>query len=362
MMKPLNILALSLSAAALLCSCEHKELCLDHEDHALSYAVELQFAYDQLWHEDYSYYNDPMVEIDGGWVVDATERYDQLMPELMPGLPGGIRGVVFAPDGNRHTYNFPTTGGTLPLSRGEHQMLFYNNDSEYIVINDDDAAAEITISTRSRNRSSYHGSPFVDTGTRAENTVAAPDMLYFGYVDRYQANTASATPDTLTVKMRPLVCTYVIVFNFDSGGEYVALARGALAGMAGSVKLYNGETPDDDVATVLFDCELLSEYAQAVVNTFGVPGYQLQSTTAYTSSSATRADHTYGLNLELRLVNGNIITYDFDVTDQVALQPQGGVITIDGIVINKEDATSSGSGFDVKVDGWGEYQDYVLPI
>jgi hypothetical protein len=103
MMKQLNILALSLSAAALLCSCEHKELCLDHEDHALSYAVELQFAYDQLWHEDYSYYNDPMVEIDGGWVVDATERYDQLMPELMPGLPGGVRGVVFAPDGNRHT-------------------------------------------------------------------------------------------------------------------------------------------------------------------------------------------------------------------------------------------------------------------
>jgi hypothetical protein len=348
---------------AQLTSCEHKDLCFDHEDHALRYAVQLNFTYEQLWHEDYSYYNDPDVDIDGAWVVDSTQLYDDLMPELTPDIPSGIRALVYCSNGERHTFNFEADGGSLLLCSGRHQLLFYNNDSEYIIFEDDESrAAEITLTTRTRNRSSYHGSPYINTGTRAESTVAAPDMLYFGFIENYQAVAASTTPDTLEVDMYPLVCTYVIQFNFERGSEYVALARGALAGMAGSVKLYNGETPDDDIATVLFDCELQESRAQAVVNTFGAPGYRLQNTETYLSMS--RAEHTFGLNLELRLVNGKMLTFDYDVTDQVSMQPQGGIIFIDGISIEPSDTEGVGtaSGFDVTVDGWGEYQDITLPL
>jgi hypothetical protein len=77
-----------------------------------------------------------------------------------------------------------------------------------------------------------------------------------------------------------------------------------------------------------------------------------------------RAEHTFGLNLELRLVNGKMLTFDYDVTDQVSMQPQGGIIFIDGISIEPSDTEGVGtaSGFDVTVDGWGEYQDITLPL
>jgi hypothetical protein len=367
-MKTLRAILSALICLALmvaLCACDHKELCMDHDPHTPTYSLHLNFTYDQIWHEDYSFYNDPDVDIDGGWVVEATEYYDRELPELIPQEPEGIRCLLFDDDGERHTYNFSPYEGNLQMNRGDHQLLFYNNDSEYIVFADDPEATAITLSTRTRSRSSYKGSPFVGSTSRAENTVAPPDMLYFGYIDDYAATSLSATPDTMTVEMRPLVCTYVVRCNFARGGEYVVLARGALAGMAGSVKLYNGETMADDVATMLFDCSLTTDYAQATVNTFGVPGYQLQSRGAQLSADGSDGN-TYGLNLELRLVNGTILSFDYDVTDQVALQPQGGVIVVDGIEIDKPEEVSSGSGsgsgFDVRVDGWGEYQDYTLPI
>ena len=59
--------------------------------------------------------------------------------------------------------------------------------------------------------------------------------------------------------------------------------------------------------------------------------------------------------------NGKILNYFFDITDQVADQPHGGVISVDGIKISDDEGGGSqGSGFDVDVDGWGEFKD--VPI
>lgn len=68
------------------------------------------------------------------------------------------------------------------------------------------------------------------------------------------------------------------------------------------------------------------------------------------------------MNLEVRLKNGNLKSFDFDVTDQVAAQPQGGVIVVSGIEIPDEEGMEGGSGFDVDVDGWGEFEDIELPF
>lgn len=70
----------------------------------------------------------------------------------------------------------------------------------------------------------------------------------------------------------------------------------------------------------------------------------------------TRTERRYGLNLEVRLKNGKVKSFDFDVTDQVAVQPQGGVIVVSGIEISDEEGTEGGSGFDVTVKDWGEYE------
>ena len=60
--------------------------------------------------------------------------------------------------------------------------------------------------------------------------------------------------------------------------------------------------------------------------------------------------------------NGKIKSFDFDVTDQVEVQPQGGVIVVSGIEISDEEGESGGSGFDVDIDDWGEYEDIELPL
>lgn len=76
----------------------------------------------------------------------------------------------------------------------------------------------------------------------------------------------------------------------------MALARGALSGMAEAVWLNSGRTSEES-ATVLYDCTLQDFGAQASVRSFGIPDYPNEHYT-------TRAGGQYGLNLEVRLKTG----------------------------------------------------------
>ena len=211
--------------------------------------------------------------------------------------------------------------------------------------------ASAMATTRTRTRASYGGNPYMEN--TVENTVNAPDMLYGNYMENYTAERKTET-DELPVTMHPLVFTYLVRYEFSHGLEYVALARGALAGMAGAVWLNSGRTSEEAV-TILYDCSVEDFGAQACVHSFGIPDYPNEHYTA-------RAERRYGLNLEVRLKNGKVKSFDFDVTDQVAVQPQGGVIVVSGIEISDEDGTEGGSGFEVDVEDWGEYEDVELPL
>ena len=211
------------------------------------------------------------------------------------------------------------------------------------------ASAKAT--TRTRTRSSYLGNSYMDTND--ENTVNQPDMLYGSYMESYVAERSTET-DVIPVTMHPLVFTYLVRYEFSHGLEYVSLARGALAGMAQAVWLNSGRT-SDEAATVLYDCTVEDFGTQALVRSFGIPDFPNEH-------YGTRAGRKYGLNLEVRLKNGKIKSFDFDVTDQVAAQPQGGVIVVKGIEISDEEGTEGGSGFDVDVEDWGDYEDIELPL
>ena len=54
-----------------------------------------------------------------------------------------------------------------------------------------------------------------------------------------------------------------------------------------------------------------------------------------------------------------MLTFDFDVTSQVAVQPYGGVIMVDGVAINESDGKPEGGNgaFDVDVNPWGPSDD-----
>ena len=62
------------------------------------------------------------------------------------------------------------------------------------------------------------------------------------------------------------------------------------------------------------------------------------------------------------LPNGGMKSFEFDVSDQMSDQPRGGVIRVGGIVVDESDFPTEGGGFDVDVDGWGEYEDIELPL
>ena len=301
---------------------------------AVTWEQEWERAYDHQWTDEW----------DDGWALD----YDDLRPEIAD----GVRVVIYADEGESlGQTNLEAGGGHISsLPEGTHDLLFYNNDTEYIVFSGFEAAAGATASTRTVTRSGF------ESLHAEERTVNPPDMLYGHFEDDHEAQRTLA-PVELPVEMRPLVYTYLVRYEFSHGLQYVALARGALAGMAESVFLTDGHT-GNDAATVMYDCQLTDYGAEAQVRSFGVPNYP--------GDHYTRADGSparYGLNLEVRLRNGAYKTYEFDVTDQVLGQPRGGVITVSDIEVSDEEGMAGGTGaFDVTVDDWGDRIDIPLPL
>ena len=325
-------------------SCEHKDLCYNHPEHSPKTQVNIVAQYEQEWQYTYEGATDWETQ----WPAHFPMKYDNLRPEI----PSGLRVMSYHQIGDEQIHNLPTYGGLLSLREGENDLLFYNNDTEYIVFDEMASYASARATTRSRSRNTYLGNSFYDSKATEENTVNAPDMLYGNYREGHYVERTTEAP-TLEITMHPLVFTYVVRYEFSKGLQYVGLARGALAGMAESVYLNNGRT-SPEAATILYDCTLEKFGAQALVNSFGVPNYP--------NENYSRVEGSYALNLEVMLKNGNMKTFEFDVTDQVKLQPHGGVIVVKDLEVTDEEGKAGGSGFNVSVNGWGEYEDIELPL
>lgn len=272
---------------------------------------------------------------------------------LRPGLPEGVTMITYTDNGSpRETY-MDTRGADVNVGEpGDHSLLFYNNDTEYIVLSDMASLAEARASTTSRSRSTIGTLEAMYPAVRSTNP---PDILYASYEEKLpDIGLHQSRP--LPVTMQPLVYTYVIRYEFEYGIQHVALARGALAGMAESVYLRNGVTSEES-SIILYDCDVKSYGCEAHVRTFGVPGFPDEY---YGRSGISRADRPYTLNLEVRLKNGKSFEFNYDIADQIARQPRGGVIRISGIIIPDE-LNYSDSGFQVEVNDWGEHEDIDLP-
>lgn len=334
-------MALYAATLLLLGGCR-KDLCYDHPDHAFSVQVNLTATWKQEWERSYQ------TDWQSVWNPAWPQRYDDLRPDV----PTGIRARIYTGGTAENEGNLSPEGGRLYMNEGTHDLLFYNNDTEYIVFNDIAALASASATTRSLTRGAFEA---LHAG---ERTVNQPDMLYGAYIGSYEALPTQETVG-LPVRLQPLTYTYLVRYEFQQGFQYVALARGALAGMAESVYLNDGHT-GPEAATVMFDCTLRDYGPEATVKSFGIPDYPGDH---YGDGTRT-TERSYHLNLEVRLHNGAMKTFEFDVTDQVKAQPRGGVIIVsDGLVITDEEgAAGSDSGFDIDVEGWGDYIDIPLPL
>jgi hypothetical protein len=345
-MKKLFLILAGIMFLAVTTSCEHKDLCYNHPEHAHKYHIKVVADYRLDWEECY-----------GGpdWEANWPENYLDYN-SLRPGKPSGLRVVNNDVKGNSNTHNIAANGGVVTLYEGVNDLLFYNNDTEYILfsrINDMSGAstrATTRATTRTRTRATYMGSKYANEG---EETMTPPDALFANYYEGYIAEKV-IDPSVVEVTLQPLVFTYKIRYEFAEGLEYVSLIRGALSGMARSVTLDTGET-SAEAATLLFDGEVTDFGGRAKVTSFGVPAFP-------NANYPSRAEAKHALNLEVLLKNGNMLSFDYDVTDQVLAQPHGGVIVIKGIEVKVEQGVTNSGGFDVSVSDWGPYEDIVLPL
>ena len=217
-------MALYAATLLLLGGCR-KDLCYDHPDHAFSVQVNLTATWEQEWERSYQ------TDWQSVWNPAWPQRYDDLRPDV----PTGIRARIYTGGTAENEGNLSPEGGRLYMNEGTHDLLFYNNDTEYIVFNDIAALASASATTRSLTRGAFEA---LHAG---ERTVNQPDMLYGAYIGSYEALPTQETVG-LPVRLQPLTYTYLVRYEFQQGFQYVALARGALAGMAESVYLNDGHT------------------------------------------------------------------------------------------------------------------------
>lgn len=333
----LDRILICLLAVSWLSGCR-KDLCYNHDEHAFAVKVYAVTSWEQEWERPYDY------DWKKNWPTGLGYTYD----ELRPGIPERVSAIAYGDDGYRSETNFDASGGRLPLREGENSVLMYNIDTEYIIFDGFATSKTATATTRTLSRAS------LEDLHADERTINQPDNLFGCYMENYVAEKTFQKVE-LPVTMHPLVYTYVIKFLVSKGNKYIALARGALAGMAEKVYLNDGHT-GNDAATILFDCELSDYGAVAYMKSFGVPNYPGDH---YTKGDGDTAKYT--LNFEVRLTNGKMKSFNLDVTSQMKGQPRGEVIVVSGIEISDEEG-AGGGGFGVDVDGWGDYIDIPVDL
>ena len=334
-----------LSLVAMVCatSCTHKELCDDHREHAHRYHINIIADYRYDWEE---HLIEDAIDWEYRWPDDYIP-YDSLRPTK----PSGLRVVNYNTEGDYNMHNVKADGGVVTLYEGPNNILFYNNDTEYIIFSRTENGTSTRATTRTRTRSEgYTPNRY---GEINEELRGAPDMLFANYIEGYIPEKV-VEPTPLEVTLQPLVFKYKIRFEFKEGLKYVSQAKGELTGMAASVLLETGET-SEETATIPFDNFEITDWGvRSTVMSYGTPGYP--------NPNYPTRNGKHGLTLWLLLKSNKTVKFEYDVADQLALQPHGGVIIIKDIVITEEQGEAGSGVFDVEVEGWGDYVDVELPL
>lgn len=319
------------------------ELCYNHYP-----SLDVSLSWEHEWERDYG--------------MNHSATWDASLhgfgyESLRPGKPEWVNLIRFGADGTRHESFLGNNGDNVMVDIGAGQsLLLYNGDTEYIILSDIATPPKARASATARTRTSLAA---VTERHPEARTTNPPDVLYSAYVsDLPEVKIHENRPQP--VKMQPLVYTYVIRYEFEYGLEHVALARGALGGMAESVYLLDGRS-SDETTIIIYDCEIKDYGCEAHVRSFGVPAFPDEYYGRADDAKTDTPARPYTLNLEVRLNNGKYVEFNTDISDQIAKQPRGGVIKVSGLRIEDE-VSMTEAGFNVDIDGWGDRVDIDLPV
>lgn len=291
--------------------------------------------------EDLCYNHFGEAEVDFQWPETSSSQT----------VPQGVTLLIYGDDSKQPIENFLSpAGGNVNFGSGSpRSILIYNNDTEHIRVFDLSSPTMAYATSTAADRSA---SASIRKLHPDEPALNPPDMLYSAYIESLPEVGTHEKLD-LAFDMKKLVCAYEVVYEFEYGLNRVALARGALAGMAETVMLHNGATPWG-AATLLYDCALTEQGIRSTVLSFGVPGY-------FEEGVNTRDTRLHTLQLEAKLINGKVKEFVFDISGQLANQPCGGTIKVSGLRV-EDDESSSDSGFDVDINDWGNREEIDLPV
>ncbi|MDE7388774.1 MAG: DUF5119 domain-containing protein [Muribaculaceae bacterium] len=321
-------------AVLMCCSSCRQEICYDHYP-----AIDLSFTWEREWERDYGH------DHKSNW-DPAQHRYEY--DALRPSVPEWVKMVRYYDDGRFMERFFTPDGAKFEVeTNAKCSFLFYNGDTEYIILSDVASVRDVRATATSRSRSGS-ALQYMKGLHQTSRTTNPPDVIYSAYVEDVPG-IVNHEVKHMPTKMQPLVFTYLVTFEFEHGIEHVALARGALGGMAEGVYLRTGVTTDE-ASIILFDCDIHSDGCRSQVRSFGIPGFP----DSYFGRSASEQPGPFSLNLEVKLTNGKTMDYTFDITDQIQKQPRGGVIKVGGLRVEDDQAGKSPAGFDVDVSDWDD--------
>jgi hypothetical protein len=265
--------------------------------------------------------------------------------------------------GSPFTAQLQYDGGELSLPIGRYNVAIYNDYTYSIQFRNmdrfetaegylaDSETQWLASRTRSRaNRNSVSRAP-------VSRNVEEPDIFY---VTQLRDFSVTGRDYGQTIDVRPDLATLTVDFHIKvTGINNLSQADGAIYGIANSVILSTGTSPDETPANHLFPFEIRGNELYARINVFLLKN---------------KLTSTYELELAFLLRDNTISMgkYKFDITDQIreALEGNNGKIPPVGLEgetvievqieeITIEDVETSG-GFDASVDQWGEEVDINL--
>ncbi len=315
-MKPLSIFNFQLSILAatllLLCSCQYKDLCYDHNH----------------------------------WIY-ANTTYDW----SHVAAPKPMRATFYSlsdPSMEPQIYDFSSNGGLARLVGATYQAISYNNDTETILYRNGNSLNTLEAYTRQSSieegtRMSFtRGTMPHFTAKEPERVILEPDSLYGAVSEPFTTDLA----DTVDVEMQPhqrfheIIVTITNVPNLQYTGSF----GGALSGLAASINMATG-IPSDELATEAFECSVIDATTlQMKLRIFGHCPHESEG-----------EFNNHILTIYAVLADGQKWYYTQDVSSQMHEQSQSDEnykieIKLDGLPVPKP--IVNGSGFQPTIDGW----------
>lgn len=327
--------------AAVLSSCNHKELCYQHPHRSTV-----------------------RVEFDWKDAADAN--------------PAGMC-VFFYPvqgeDAPMRRFDFTgKTGGEIEIQVGKYQVICYNNDTEIVLTRGTDKFDTHEAFTRNCDlfeviygSSARSGAPRA-AGAEDERVVLSPDMMwgcasqsveitdsgisYISYPesekDQWVGKPATKSEQVITLYPHTLICTYTFEIRNVKGLDRVSQMCGSLTGMAPSL-LLSDETLGLECVTIPFEAG--AQDKTTIGGRFLTFGHNEENTAAHR------------MLLYVWMDNGEKYCYGtegekFNVTEQVNTAPdkRNVHIIIDGLDLPKP---IGGGDLDTKVDDWYEINEDI---